>query len=211
MVALISDLEEVLGNSVGNALQIHEVIDFLEGREQDTRLKEVVLTLCAEIVVMAGVAPDLSAARTLVEHKLDDGSGAHRFAQMVAALGGPTDLLQRPSDYLPSAAIVAPIYAAVDGIVQGMDCFAIGMALVALGAGRVQPDDAIDYAVGISRVAHVGDAVGTHRPLCLLHAQTQAAWEAAARTIREAVRIGPDEITPKPVLRQRISSQGACG
>jgi thymidine phosphorylase len=210
MVALISDLEEVLGNSVGNALQIHEVINFLRGREQDAKLKKVVVTIAAEIVALAAVAPDREAARTLVEEKLDDGSGARKFAQMVRGLGGPADLVDLPGNYLAQAAVILPVYSERSGIVQSMDCYRIGMALNTLGAGRAQPFDAIDYAVGISRVAHVGDAVGVEigaeRPLCWLHAQSPEQWEIAAREIRNAVRVKPTAITPPPVIRQRLET-----
>ena len=209
MVALISDLEEVLGSSVGNALEIYEVIDFLEGREQEPRLKEVVLTISAEIVAMAGIAPDLESARALVESKLDDRSGAGKFAAMVAALGGPADLIERPETYLAVATVAEPVYSAVNGIVESMDCYKIGMALVALGAGRAQASDTIDYAVGISGVAHVGDSVGRERPLCVLHAQTRGQWEVAAKAIQDAVRVTQAARVPQPVIRQRIETTGA--
>ena len=206
MVALISDLEEVLGNSVGNALQMREVIDFLLGREQDVRLREVVLTIAEEIVQLATGVGDPKATRTLVQEKLDDGSAVAKFTEMVRALGGPADLVKLPENYLAHAAVILPVHSDRGGFVQSMDCYRIGMALNGLGAGRAQPSDAIDYAVGISRVAHLGDAVGAERPLCILHAQNHEQWEIAAEQIRMAVSIGSASTKPKPVIRQRLKT-----
>jgi thymidine phosphorylase len=125
---------------------------------------------------------------------------------MVSALGGPRDLVDLPAKYLAQAAVILPVYSDGSGIVHGMDCYRIGMALNALGAGRAQPSDPIDYAVGISRVAHVGEAVGVERPLCVLHAQSSEQWEIAAEEIRIAFSVGVKAVTPKPVIRQRLET-----
>lgn len=215
MVARISDLQQVLGDCVGNALQIHEVIAFLQGTRQEQRLREVVLTMAAEVVLLAGAAPSLDAAMILAEARLKDGSAAERFSAMVAALGGPADLMQQPGRYLDGAAVIAPVFSAAAtsnssqpaaGSVQGMDCWAIGMALVVLGAGRTHPEDRIDYGVGISAVAHVGDSVGPDRPLCVLHARTQQQWHRAATALQQAFRVGPQAVSPAPVFRQRFAT-----
>jgi thymidine phosphorylase len=207
IVTLISDLDQVLGDSVGNALQIFEVIAFLQGTKQVARVREVVLTLAAEILVLAGIAREMAAALALAEAKLADGSAAYRFAAMVAALGGPANLMLHPEQYLDKAEVVAPVCPLTAGFVERMDCWTIGMALVGMGAGRTNPEDKIDYAVGISRVAHLGDAVGEDAPLCLLHARTQKQWEVAAAAIREAFQVGPEPVAPSPVFRQRFASR----
>ena len=207
MVALISDLEQVLGDSVGNALQIFEVIAFLNGEHQESRLREVVVTIAAEIVLLAGAAANMEAATALVESRLADGSGAQRFGAMVAALGGPSDLLSDASRYLDRAEIVASVYPLANGFVQRMDCFAIGMTLVGMGAGRRHPEDKIDYAVGVSGVAHVGDPVSDESHLCLLHARTPEQWRQAAAAIQQAVMVGTEPVMSAPVFRRRIASK----
>ncbi len=206
MVALISDLDQVLGDSVGNALQIREVIEFLRGTRQEARLREVVLTLATEIVLLADKAPSREAAAALVAARLTNGSAAERFGAMVAALGGPADLLQNPERSLQSAPVVAPVFPAATGIVQRMDCWQIGMALVALGAGRAHPEDSIDYAVGIDEVTHVGDSVGPGRPLCRLHARNPEQWQRAAETIQEAFEIGTSPVPLTAVFHQRFQA-----
>jgi thymidine phosphorylase len=206
IVTLISDLDQVLGDAVGNALQIFEVIAFLKGTKQEARVREVVLTIAAEIVMLAGIAPDMEAALALAEAKLADGSAAERFGAMVAALGGPADLMLDPNRHLDKAEVIAPVFASETGFVQSMDCWTIGMALVAMGAGRTNPEDKIDYAVGISQVAHVGESVSEQLPLCLLHARSQEQWEQAAAAMREAFTVGPAQVIPSPVFRQRFAS-----
>ena len=205
MVALISDLEQVLGDSVGNALQIRETIAFFHGTKQEKRVLETVLTIAAEIVLLAGAAPGLASATAMVTAKLADGSAGKRFGAMVTALGGPSDLMNDPERYLADTEIVAPVYPHAGGFVESMDCYRIGMALVAMGAGRVNPEDTIDFAVGISRVAHLGDAVGPSQPLCLLHARTQPQWEQAAVQLRAAYQIGDAPPAPAPIFRGRLA------
>ena len=206
MVALVSDLEQVLGDSVGNALQILEVISFLSGGLQESRLREVVLAICAEILVMADLAATLAAAETLIETQLNNGQGAARFGAMVAALGGPVDLLEDADRYLERADVIAPVFPQGSGYVAHVDCYAIGMTLVRLGAGRAQPEDKIDFAVGISGVAHVGDTVDEARPLCLLHAQDQEHWNDAAHDLRAAYTLSATAPAKTPVLRRRFVS-----
>jgi thymidine phosphorylase len=206
IVTLVSDLEQVLGDAVGNALQIFEVIAFLKGTKREARVREVVLTIAAEMVVLAGVAPDMAAALALAEAKLADGSAAERFGAMVAALGGPADLMLNPDRHLDKAEVVAPVFSLSSGFVQRMDCWVIGMALVAMGAGRTNPEDKIDYAVGISQTAHLGDEVSEEVPLCMLHARSQKQWEQAATAILEAFAVGAQPLTPPPVFRQRFAS-----
>lgn len=206
MVALISDLDQVLGDSVGNAPQMREVIAFLKGIAQEARLRETVLTIAAEIVLLAGAVRDPASAMSMVTEKLADGSAAQRFAAMVRALDGPADLMTDPDQYLVQADIVAPVYATTTGFVASMDCYRIGMALVAMGAGRVNPDDAIDFAVGISRAAHVGDAAGPDAPLCLLHARTAAQWDHAAAELRSAYQIAEERPPAAPIFRGRLAT-----
>ena len=206
MVALISDLEQVLGDSVGNALQIREVIAFLGGGLQEPRLRAVVFAICAEILLLTDLAPTLAAAEQLVEAQLNNRQGAAKFAAMVAALGGPADLLVNPNSYLERAQVIAPVYSYEPGYIASMDCHKIGMTLVRLGAGRAQPEDKIDFAVGISNVAHVGDIVNEARPLCLLHAQDQDQWNEAACDLRGAYTLSATAPAIDPVMRQRFVS-----
>jgi thymidine phosphorylase len=203
-VMLLTDLDPVLGTSVGNALAVAEAIDVLSGRAADPRVLELVLAVTAEMVVMAGLAGHIGVARSLVEARLADGSGADRFARMVAALGGPPDILDPGAGHLPVAPVIRAVEPRHDGFVSGMDARAIGQALVAIGGGRTRPDDEIDLAVGVTRVAGIGEAVGSDRPLCLVHARDEAGASLATERIRAAFRIGEEPATPGPIVLARL-------
>ena len=124
---------------------------------------------------------------------------------MVAALGGPADVLERPDAYLPLPAVTLPVAPARPGFVAAEDARAIGLAIVGMGGGRTRADQAIDHAVGFTRVAPVGAEVGSDRPLCLVHARTAAQADAAAAEFRAAITIADEPPAPAPVILERIA------
>jgi thymidine phosphorylase len=205
-VMLLTDLDAVLGTAVGSAVEMVEAVDFLTGRHRDPRVLELVLAVTAEMVVLAGVAPDLSTAAALARARLEDGSAAERFGRMVKALGGPGNFIERPMDAMPAATFVRPVLPEKSGTVAAMDAKAIGLALVALGGGRKRPQDPIDLSVGFTDFAQLGDGVGSHRPLCVIHARDEANFNQAAARIRAAVRVSDGPPGPQgPIVRERIA------
>ena len=108
--ALLTDMDQCLGHSAGNALEVHEAIGLLTGARKDPRLHEVTLALSAELLLMGGLAADAADARQRAERALDSGAAAERFARMVAALGGPHDLVERPARHLAAAAVQRPVH-----------------------------------------------------------------------------------------------------
>lgn len=207
-VMLLTDMGCVLGTAVGNAVGVTETVDFLTGAYRDSRVLDLVLSVVAEMVVMAGLEPDLEAARALALGRLVDGSAALRFGGMVAALGGPPDFVAEPAQYLPRAAVVRPVLAERPGFVTGMDARQIGMTLVELGGGRRRLDDLIDFAVGITSIIGVGQAAGEGRPLCVIHARDETSWAHAADRVRAAIRIGdvPPPMLP-PIVLERLARE----
>jgi thymidine phosphorylase len=204
-VMLLTDLDAVLGTSVGSAVEMVETVDFLTGKHQDPRTRELTIEVTADMIRIAGVAPDMAAARALAEARLADGSAAERFGMMIAALGGPADFMARPEHYLPRAAVVAPVYPATEGYVSGMIAKDIGLALIALGGGRKRPDDPIDLAVGFTAFCQVGDRVGANEPLCVVHARNEVEWEDAAARVRAAITVaGAPPPPPGPIVIERI-------
>src|SRR5690606_19027316 len=113
-------------------------------------------------------------ARRRLQQALDSGAAAERFARMVAALGGPRDILERAEHYLPKAPVAVPAAAPRRGFVRRIDVRALGLVVVALGGGRTQPGQAIDLGVGLSEVAGIGAEVGPDRPLAVVHARDAA-------------------------------------
>ena len=160
LTALLTDMSEPLARSAGNALEMHEAIRMLRGERTDPRLIEVTLALGAEVMVLGKVAKDEGAARSSLSRSITSGAAAERFARMVASLGGPADILEKPDRHLAKAPLVADVPAARDGIISAIDTRAVGFAVVRLGGGRIAPQATIDHAVGFDRLL----PVGTHRP-----------------------------------------------
>ena len=199
--ALLTDMDQVLGRTAGNAVEVRESIDHLTGAASDPRLREVTLALSAELLRLGGVEPDEQSARAAAEQALGDGSAAERFAAMVAELGGPADLLDRPDDHLPSAPVTLAVEPAEQGTVAAVDVRAVGLAVVALGGGRVRETDPVDHSVGLTEVAARGEAVGPGAgPLALVHAKTDEEAERAAEALRAAYTLGDPPPSEPPVV-----------
>jgi len=201
--ALLTDMNEVLGRTAGNAVEVLESIEVLTGSGvADERLVEVTIALSAELLALGGLQGDVEAARRAAEHALSSGAAAEVFAQMVTALGGPSNLLESPHAHLPQAPIVRAVEPLESGIVGAIDVRAVGVAIVALGGGRTRETDPVDHAVGLTDVAALGESVAAGgRPLAVLHARDEASAEQALSALRAAFTIA-DEAPPagRPVL-----------
>jgi thymidine phosphorylase len=201
-VALLTDMNQVLGRSAGNAVEVRESIDHLTGAARDERLLEVTLALCAEALTLGSLYSDLAEARAAAERALQSGAAAERFGAMVAELGGPAGLIDAPSRHLPSAPVVYPVEPRSPSVVSAVDVRAIGIAIVNLGGGRAREVDAVDHGVGLTEVAALGERVDpVGRPLALVHARDERSAERAADAVRSAYVLGdPPASVPPPVV-----------
>jgi len=188
--ALITDMNQPLARSAGNALEVGEAIDFLKDGRRHPRLEDVILSLGSEMLILGDLAGDAKAARLMLNSVLDSGLAAEHFARMVAMQGGPADLLDSPEKYLAKAPVVRDLAAPVRGHIKFMDTRAIGSSIVSLGGGRRRAGDIIDHRVGLSGFCVVGDAVNRGDPLVTIHAADEMAWSLAARQIQEAIVVG---------------------
>ena len=202
--ALITDMSQPLAPAVGNALELRCALDYLRGDRRPERLHRVNLALGSELLCLGGLASDPNEAEGSLLRCLQNGSAAERFAHMVTALGGPSDLLSQADRHLPAAAVVAPVFAASAGRVSAIDCRRLGMLLVALGGGRSQPDQSIDHAVGLSEVAELGSVVDGEHPLAFVHARDAAAHARAAAELRLAYTLTQVAPTLPPLIYERI-------
>lgn len=201
--ALITDMNQVLGYEVGNALEIHETLDYLTGKRVEPRLHEVTLALAAEMLVLGGLVADATAARAKLQAGLDSGAAAEKFAQMVAALGGPADLLDRPQQYLTPAPVVLPVPALQDGVLNAMRTRDIGLIIVEMGGGRRQAGDAIDFRVGLSEVRHLGSSFKAGEPMALVRAADEASAARAVAAYQAACTLG-EAYTPTPIVMATV-------
>jgi thymidine phosphorylase len=203
--ALLTDMNQVLGTTAGNALEVREAVEVLTGITQEPRLLEVTLALAAEMLLLAGLAASPEQARQRAQAALDDGGAAEYFGKMVQELGGPADFVARIDAHLPKAAVVRPAHASSAGFVTAMDTRAVGVAVLRLGGGRTRPDQQIDHAVGLSNLCQPGDPVGADRPLALVHARSEAAAAEVEAALQRAIEVGPAPPVARPVVRDRIT------
>lgn len=188
--ALITDMNQPLSRSAGNALEVLEVIGFLNGSRQDKRFKQVLMTLCTQLMLLGGLAANEKVAVKKLQAALDAGSAAERFGRMVAMQGGPVDIMEQPLKYLQVAPVSRPFTAPDSGCIEFIDTRALGWCIVRLGGGRIHFGSKLDHSVGLSQLCHVGDLVARHQPLATIHAADEADWAAAAAELRLAIKIG---------------------
>ena len=162
------------------------------------------MALGARMLSLGGLAQSSEQAMTMLQKALDSGRAAEIFAKMVAALGGPADLLDHPDRYLATAPLILPVPAPAGGIVVEIDCRAVGVAVVALGGGRRRAEDNIDYAVGFSDIAALGDVVKAGQPIALAHARDPAQADRAIAALQAAFTLADRTVELPPVLYRPV-------
>ena len=204
--AILTDMNQVLASSAGNAVEVREAVRFLTGEYRNPRLLEVTMASCAEMLVLGKLAENTEDARAKLMEALDNGKAAECFGKMVAGLGGPVDFVENYDNYLEKAEIIKPVYATETGVVSAMDTRAIGMAVVSMGGGRRVAADEIDYAVGFDNFIRLGEVADSDKPLAVIHARTEEQWEEAAKALRSAITVG-GEYTPTPEVYRQIRAE----
>ncbi|BAL97909.1 thymidine phosphorylase [Rubrivivax gelatinosus] len=205
--ALVTDMNQVLGRSAGNALEVAECLALLRGEPGDARLVEVTLGLAARLLVLGGLQADEPAALAAARRALASGAAAERFAAMVAGLGGPGDVLKNAR--LASAPVIAEVPAPRDGVVAAIDARALGYAIVELGGGRRRGGDAIDPRVGLDEMVALGETRRAGEPLARVHAADEAGAARAVAAVQAAVTLADSAPPPPPWLHQRIDGDMA--
>jgi thymidine phosphorylase len=198
--ALLTDMDQVLGRTAGNAVEVREALGVLaHPRAAEPRLVDVTLALCATLLRLGGLQESDQAARAAAGEALASGAAAERFERMCAALGGPADLLDDPDRHLPRAPHALEVFPERPGHVRAIAVRDVGVAVLELGGGRLREDQGIDHAVGLVDVAGLGEEVGPGaRPLAVVHARDVAGAERAAARLRAAFEVGeqPAEAPP---------------
>ncbi len=204
-MALITDMNQILGRSAGNALEVREALDFLTGRACDPRLYEVTMALAVELLLLAGITKSPADAQSVLKETLESGAAAQRFDDMVAESGGPKNFCETADSHLPQAPVTRAVNPKDAGIVEKIDTRAIGLAIINLGGGRLHQRDRIDYSVGLSEVAGVGEEVGKNHPLAIIHAADRKTATKAANAVRSAFAVGNKTPRPTPLIQKRIT------
>ena len=196
--ALVTAMDQPVGETAGNALEIAESVDLLRGAGPADAL-ELALRLAVPMLTLSGVSPDEASARALLEKRLASGAALETFAQMVAAQGGDARVAESPETVLPQAPVLLDVAAPRAGHLARVDADGIGRAVLLLGGGRRAVTDAIDPAVGVSRLRKVGERIEKGEPLATLHARTRAEAEALVPQVLGAFSFS-DEPVAAPAL-----------
>jgi len=201
--ALLTDMNQILGRTAGNALEVVETLDYLTGKYREPRLHQVTLELGANMLMLGGLHKDKASAIAALEYSLSSGKAAEIFAQMVSALGGPVDLLEKPQQYLASAPVVQDIVAPTSGYLNYTNTVGLGMAVVRLGGGRSHPSQQIDPAVGFSHILAGGSKVQQGDVIACVHAASIEAATIASAEYLAALSIA-EQVTPAPLVHHII-------
>ena len=204
-VALLTAMDRPLGRAAGNALEVEEAIEGLQGRGPGD-LMELTFALGAEMLLVAGAAADRRDAQRTLAHVIESGAALDRLRAIIEAQGGNPAVVDDPGA-LPQAPIERIWEAPVAGIVSSVEPRRIGRAIMALGGGRRTVDDLIDPAVGFVITARPGDLVARGQPLATIHARDDGGARAAAQALAEAIVIG-EPAAPLPLISHRITREG---
>jgi pyrimidine-nucleoside phosphorylase len=209
MAALITDMDQPLGNMVGNALEVVEVVDILRG-EGPEDLRHLCIELAAWMLHLGGAAKSVVEGKAFSEKLIDSGEALEKFKQMVELQGGDPRTIDDPKK-LPPAEHTAKIASTKSGYVASMQCEQIGTACVVLGGGRERKEDSVDPSVGIMLHKKVGDAVSKGEPLATIYYNSESRAENARRLLEASYNIA--DSTPKerrPLIHQVIEKPGAA-
>lgn len=201
-VALITDMDEPLGNAVGNALEVKEAIESLKGNGP-ADFMEVVIGLGKQMLVLAGRAESEEIAEALLKETIDSRSAYKKFQEFVEAQGGNVEQILHP-DLLPKAKYVIPVLAEVEGHVQRILAQEIGIACMMLGGGRETKESTIDPAVGIILNKKIGDGVKKGDVLAYIHANDREKAITAAAKIKAAYQMSTEEVARPVMIKQLI-------
>lgn len=168
--ALITDMNQILGSSAGNALEIIETVDYLTGKYREPRLHKLVVELAKAMLINTKLANNTIDAETKINAVLDSGKAAELFNKMIARMGGPSDLLESPWKSMQQANTVQDVLAPQDGYISAMHTRDLGLTIVGMGGGRTANDQNIDHTVGFDEILPVGSNVKKGESIARVHA-----------------------------------------
>lgn len=201
-VAVISDMDQPLGYAVGNALEVKEAIDTLNGNGPADFL-ELCLTLGSRMVAAGGMAEDTAEAEKKLRQVIDDGSALEKLAEFVEAQGGDKEAVYH-TELLPKAAYTKEIPSPKEGCVSRIVCDEIGICSLMLGGGRETKESAIDLSVGLVLKKKVGDYVKAGETLAVLHGNDREKMEAAAKRFTESYEFSDRPAEKLPFIKAVI-------
>jgi len=206
VVALITDMDQPLGNMIGNALEVVEVIEVLGGGGPED-LRELCLELAGWMLHLGGVAKTVEDGKQWSAMMIASGTALEKFRQLVEMQGGDIRAIDDPKK-LPKARYTMPVLSAKAGYLDATQCEQIGTACVILGGGREKKEDSVDPAVGIVLHKKVGDRVEAGEPLATIHHNSDAKAERAKQLIASSCEIGEVPPAKRALVHRIITKSG---
>lgn len=201
MMAVISDMDQPLGNAVGNALEVKEAIETLKGHGP-ADFTELCMTLGSCMLMVAEIAENEQQAREMLKEAVDSGKALDKLAELVEAQGGDKRMVYE-TDLLPKASSITPLLSEKDGYVEKIQCDEVGICSLILGGGRETKESAIDLSVGIVLTKKVGSHVKEGEPLAYIHSNEEAKRLACEERLRKAFHIG-DKVKKEGAIIHQI-------
>jgi thymidine phosphorylase len=198
--AIITDMNQVLGTSAGNAIEMYETAKYLTGKQREPRLHKVVKTLASAMLVNTGLALGQQDAFLKIEKVLHSGKAAEIFERMIAALGGPKDFVENPWGSMNKAAVIMEVKASQHGYLAQMNTRDIGMSVVSLGGGRTAPGQKVDHTVGFDRILPLGVQVNNGEVIARVHARDENSALLAAKQFNQAITYAEEAPELPPVI-----------
>ena len=204
---LITDMNQVLGHSVGNATEVTECLDFLVNpKDANTRLITLTIELSAYMLQLSGLEKDLDIARKKSQDALNSGQAASIFGKMIYELGGPIDLLEKPNKHLNPMPIISPVKSKVSGYISEIDVRAVGLSMIHLKAGRTKSTDPIDHGVGLSEIVSVGQWVSKGDTLAMTHCRDKDQISYLEKTLPSLITLNDNQITSPVLIHEVLNS-----
>jgi len=198
--AIITDMNQVLGTSAGNAIEMYETAKYLTGKQREPRLHKVVQTLACAMLVNSGLASDKPEAYLKIDKVLHSGKAAEIFERMIAALGGPKDFVENPWGSMNRAEVIMDVKASQHGYIAQMNTRDIGMSVVGLGGGRTAPKQKVDHTVGFDRILPLGVQVNSGEVIARVHAKDESSALLAAQQYNQAMTYSEEAPELSPVI-----------
>lgn len=202
--SLLTDMNSVLGTAVGNALEIKEALDYLQGININSRLQDVTMTLASELLINSSLAKDKEDAEAKLNKSISSGTAYEKFIKMAASLGTDKSMLDNLASKLPQASYIEPIYSQDTGYIAEIDTRKVGLAIIMLGGGRITPNQKINYTTGFTSFCQIGDKVDAKTPLCYIHAEDKTQISEVKKQIYSAIKVISDKPQVQPVIIQKI-------
>ena len=203
--ALLTDMNSVLGSTVGNALEVEEALQYLQNKNIDSRLDKVTKSLCAEILINSGIASDEKTAIKMLNETITSGRAYEIFVKMATSLGADTKYIENYNKCQKRAKYIEPIYANKSGYISAIDTRQIGLGVIMLGGGRTHPAQKINYTTGFTSFCQIGDKVDKKTPLCYIHSEDKDIMPSVSKVIRDAITISEEKPKNKSVIIGKIS------